>query len=165
MRLIFISILLLVTTLANSQTKKETIDWVNAKFGKKDYKNGIFNSFRTLRINEDGTYIITEKDNSSINGKYIAKHTYNGSISELGVNSVFTKKINDDIYIYASCFNKNKCIKYKNFNPDGTQVYESSEDFVLFIIIGKYEDQSLITRSKRALNHLIYLFGGKKEAF
>lgn len=162
---VFLTILLLTPVFGFSQTKQETIQWLTETFGKKDHFDGLFNSYSVLKINTDGSFTKDVKDYSKTNNKLIVSHKFSGNFKKFGLNSVYSKEINGATYIYASCYNKGRCIEYKNYNPDGSLALERDDNSVLLAIVEKMDDQSLILRGKKAFNYLIKILGGKKEVF
>ena len=162
---VLLVIILLIPAFGFSQTKQETIHWLTETFGKKDHFDGLFNSYTVLKIKDDGTFTKDVKDYSQTNNKLIVNHIFSGNFKNFGLNSVYSKEIKGITYIYATCYNKSNCIKYKNYNPDGSLAMEREDNSVLLAIVEKMDDQSLVERGKKAFNYLIKILGGKKEVF
>ena len=169
----------------NAQTKKETIDWLNSKFGGNQssiYESDVISFARFLKIKDDGTFIITQyetwhNDNGSISN-YLT--TMSGDFKNLSPNSFRTSKIENrgkhslsstnNTFLFLTCSPGSyiKQIDYKEgTKPSDGQVSMASASMtdVTIAIIPESADQSLIERSKKAFLHLIELCGGKKEAF
>jgi hypothetical protein len=162
----FILIILLLSRLVvNSQSKKETIDWLNSKFDNSPFADNDIEIFtRFLKIKDDGTFTVqgysysikTVLPNSE---NYSRKYIFKGHFKDLGLNSIRTEVIKGNLYIFASC-RSGKCITQQNEGPYNTNSYLNNE-----VLLAITSNLSLEIRCKKAFIHLIKLCGGKSEAF
>jgi hypothetical protein len=167
------------------QTKQETIDWLNNKFSSDQfliYSSDITSFSRHLKINNDGSFLITEYEKSNYANGTVKKYvtTYSGHFKDLSASSFEKKKITNygkvsfastnNTFLYLTC-NGDKSIRQTNYK-EGTIPSENfvtavltNSKTILIAVIPESADQSLIERSKKAFLHLINLCGGKKEVF
>ena len=181
-------IFLFFITVASStmaQTKQETIDWLNDKFGNSQMSictSEEISYARILKINNDGSFVITQYEDwhfhngvrkkfvSTLSGhfKNLSPSSLNSKILEIKGNAVLCSKKNTFIYLTCTPGITIKQIDYKEDTKpiDGQIVNISSNvNSILIAVIPESGDQSLIDRSKKAFLHLIALCGGKKEVF
>ena len=168
-----------------AQTKQETIDWLNDKFGNNQIHLCITkaNSIkRVLKINSDGSFVITEYNDwyppNSV--RKISVSTFSGNFKNLSPSSldahtleskddpIFCSKKRTFISLNCKAGTNIKQIDYKEGTlPKDGQIEHIASDLggITIAIIPESGDQSLIDRGKKAFLHLIILCGGKKEAF
>lgn len=169
MKLIFTFFALFLVNNIYSQTKQETIDWINQKFKSSPFLQSklqdgrvVTTETRFLEIKNDGSFQIDCNTYYASNVQMKepdSKCTITGNFKNLSVNSLTTKTKGDNLLIYANC-NSGDCMK--QINDDGT-VYNTS--YTLIGLIDISTDKSLVDRCKKAFLHLIKLSGGKSEAF
>lgn len=165
MKIKFLSSLLFLVffNFSYSQTKEETISWLNEKFkSPQQYEEALWTSSRTFEISYDGNFIVTQYSNYST-GR--AKTTYRGNFKNLALNSTTATKVKSYFYIIAECYNNNACITQTSYKPDGSLEATYSSSRIFFIPVNQREVGNLEERAPKAFNHLIKIFGGKKEVF
>ena len=162
--------------------KKETIDWLNSKFGEnvqviRPTKNSSL--YTRLKIDYDGNFTVTHySELNNQNDELIQKDisTFSGNFKNLSLSSFNVREVENNTfvskkcyYIFMSCLS-DYCItqtSYKNF----TQIEQNQVDNifhnkeVLLCYITDNMDYGLVERSKNAFIHLTELFGGKEEKF
>ena len=167
------------------QTKQETIDWLNDKFGGSQtsiYTSDVISFARILKIKDDGSFLITQYETWHNNNGTVSHYTttFSGHFKNFTSNSFSFKKYENkgkisfsstsNTFLYLTCKSGIfiKQIDYKEgTKPDQNQIQSITSNLneVCIGIIPSSADQSLINRSKKALIHLITLCGGKTEAF
>lgn len=173
MKIILLFLGLTVFQSSKSQTKQETIDWLNAKFGDDQtvYNNtDNWTAVQFLKINNDGSFNIKSTDfiyNKSTNTSTKFIDVITGNFKDISINSFKVVKIKGSSFLQFSC-TKGKCIHQVSFKGD-TEIIDNQRTIdklnnsVAVAII--QDDNELIQRAKKAFLHLIKLCGGKKEAF
>jgi hypothetical protein len=165
MNIKFLLFLVFLSNVLFGQTKKETIDWLNLKLeGCPTISMSYCKNKRYLKIEYDGTFSIESYDFSIYeqylnSNNYKSKVVFSGNFKELSPNSVRTKIIQDNLFIYATCSN-GKCVTQTNLGPDEYYSIKSAE-----VLLGVTSNVELEFRCKKAFIHLINLCGGKNEPF
>lgn len=171
-RRITILCLLLMNINSYSQTKIETVDWLNARANERN----AFQWIQYLRANNiefkyDGTFKITESYNES--GKYwfsnaVPVYEITGNLKYFYQNTEIKTEHDDSRdrtiwYVQIRCDKKN-CYSQK-YIPNDNVAYGKYLKDENSLWIGPYTDEETAKRVSKALTHLIILCGGKKEAF
>lgn len=154
MKKLFIILLVSITNISIAQSKIETEKWISEKikiFGEKSsdvendytltFKNGIIEVTHTTKINN-------------------RLYTINAYITIKDISSFqFTEE--KDVILLKIQTNDSSKIKSKlNFENN----YKLSNNYN-FILNKSFKNNDLINRMTKAINNLIKLYGGKKEAF
>jgi hypothetical protein len=143
-----------------AQTKQETIQWLNDKLQSSPIRlQGNMQTVMFFTANNDGTFTTKLREEAKLMN-YISETSFKGNLSMLSPNSVVIKQFGDKYYIKANC-RSGKCISQNSQYSDGHTTAFKSNDITFCML----EDSSLAERTKKALIHLIKLYGGKKEAF
>jgi hypothetical protein len=150
-----------------AQGKLETVNWINSKLSNGEIvrKDKIQSLAVNLKIFPDGRFKTTIftwllKPNYAPNFKnYSRKTIFNGNFKNLSPNSVRVEKTEKVLYLYASCSGKNFIMQQydENTNDEG---FRHSD-----VLLGAFTNDSMEPRFKKAIIHLIKLFGGKSEPF
>jgi len=160
----FFLILLICNNSIFGQTKKETIDWLNTKFQSSPIISDEIEQYtRFLKINQDGSFTILVYNYSPKillldTSNYRWKTIFTGNFKDLSPNSIRTETIKGKIFFFASCSYGN-CITQNDIGPD-YNIFKNPN-----VLLAVTSDASLEPRCKKALIHLVNLFGGKKEPF
>jgi len=185
MKIVTVLFCLFLSLNSFGQTKQETIDWLNDKFGGSQtsiYTSDVISYARILKIKDDGSFLITQFETWHNNNGTVSNYTstFSGQFKNLTSNSFRFKKYENkgkvsfsstsNTFLYLTCKSGIfiKQIDYKEgTKPDQNQIENISSNVneICIGIIPSSADQSLIERSKKAFIHLITLCGGKKEAF
>ncbi len=139
------------------QTKKETVDWLNNKFGGKQtlIQESMYSYYGHLKVKEDGSFIYSETKFWKATGEEKTIITVNAK----DLSTIVTSKTFDDItYFYVTCVSGECLTQY----TDG-KVYTLSS--VAICYLNTYTDKTLIPRAIKALSHFIKICGGKNEVF
>lgn len=147
-----------------SQSKQETIDWLNDRFASSPFlKTVLKTESRHLKIFPDGSFEILCKNwnrNNSVFNEPDNYYTIKGNFKDLNPSEINTSVDNNkNLYIYVRCTRGN-CIR--QINDDGTSYFNSTA-LIGFLDIS-FED-TMESRSKKAFNHLTVLCGGKLSTF
>lgn len=156
---------LLATTSAFTQTKQETIKWLNSKPKHQFVTGDVFKSSQKMKINSDGSFEIINTNYdvpfNPMKPEVLCTITLKGNFKNLSPTSVTFKKEKGLVFIEINCSNGSNCIKT---SKSGNCGIECGTDGIVF---GAFDgaEQNIDTRLKKAFIHLINLCGGKKEAF
>lgn len=157
---------ILFTCLGFAQTKKETIDWINAKSPKNPVVfGGTFPSSQRLIVNQDGTFKITINDYEfpldTQDPKIQTTTTLSGDFKDFNPSSVTIRRIENLIFIDIECYNSKNCITISQVGRKGITYDQNSISF------GAYNssEANIADRLKKAFKSLISLCGGKNEAY
>lgn len=143
-----------------SQTKQETINWLNDKLSSSPIvPQGNSNYSKFLKIDNSGHFTVTQTTEYSFSQSLNSTSTFSGNFSKLSPSSIKIKNNNGNYSIWASC-STGKCITQQSQYSDGKESFTSNE-----VVLGMTEDYALAERCKKAIVHLINLSGGKKETF
>lgn len=164
--LVGIFILLSMQQIVYSQTKQETIDWINSKVPKDPVLYGDYLKFaRKMKLNADGSFEVISSfyelpvDTRSPQAASVT--TMKGNFKDLSPTSVTVKSGNGLVFVHIKCSGGGDCINTIKTGNSG--VYEPKD----LIVFGAFYDgeENMSARLKKAFVHLIELCGGRKEAF
>ena len=152
---------LFFNSISIAQTKTETIKWLNSKMPTKAtmFPDSFGNLEGTsIKILSTGDFT-RDRDTHLANGQ-ILNMTWKGNFKDLNPELIEITKVNSQFFIEISCSN---CIKAEN-KTNGISELKYSVSKALF---GPFlsSEANLDERLKKALKHLIVLFGGQKEPF
>lgn len=156
---------LLITTPAFTQTKQETIDWINSKSKHQFVTGDVFKSSQKMKINSDGSFEIINTNYdvpfNPMKPEVLCTNTLKGNFKNLSSTSVTVRKAKGLVFIDINCSNGSNCIKT---SKSGNCGIEYGTDGLVF---GAFDgsEENIDARLKKAFIHLINLCGGKKEAF
>jgi hypothetical protein len=169
-------ILLISYNLTHSQTKSETIEWLNGILG--DYRpieyDDLFQLFegRLLEVNNDGTFKVITTRYKNILPEYIKTIVHDtGDFKNIDLGSVQIEKMKNGYYILTvKCFINKECIQQVKYDVPNNDV--KNKKLVQFvdknttcIAVFDPKDYEGAVSSKKAIEHLIKLLGGKKNPF
>ena len=161
MKKIFLIVIFFLSLCMYSQSKKETIDWLNTKlqYTPISISGNMESTFKT-QINDDGTLSNMSTQKAQITG-YSDVTIFSGHLSKLNPNSLkIHKNSQDRFYISAICTTGN-CISQDSSYENGEKANYKINEITLCVI----DDVEVAERCKKAFTHLIRLYGGKKEIF
>jgi hypothetical protein len=167
-KLIFTTIILFTSIHCFCQSKGETIKWLNAKFENvANYdvagEPGFNYLQRFLKINQDGSYLINCKYYRDLDENPIDSFIIRGLLKDLNPEAItISKSISYSFKVI--CTNSKKCVTSK-FKDKRGRLNISTDSNIEFGPIFINDDPDLEIRIINALQHLIKLFGGKKDTF
>jgi hypothetical protein len=160
-----IGLCLFITTSAFTQTKQETINWINSKSNNQFVTGDVFKTSQKMKINSDGSFEIISTDYevpfNPMKPEVSCVTTLKGNFKNLTPNSVTVRKEKNLVFIDIKCADGSNCIKTSNSGNCGMGYVTTG------IVFGAFDgsEENIDTRLKKAFIHLINLCGGKKEAF
>lgn len=173
MKISFLIISILINILVYSQTKQETINWLNEKLGANQtlFEN-IGQAVRTLKINKDGSFVVTQ---ISFIGRDKWYSTFTGNFKDFLLPSIVSTRSTKEKTSFASADNtfitiytKGKKIKQTDYEKN-KEISDSNiksiyfHDAVCIAVIPMPDKQLLVERCKKAFKRLISLCGGDKN--
>jgi len=157
-----------------SVSKEETIDWLNNKFGDRQFvvkESPGISSALTLKIEHNGfftvnSYTFTTNESTGVVRKYPTM--LRGNFRDLSINSFKALKRHGAIYLQFSCL-KSNCINQFDYKVDSeistNNLERANQNSAVTLAIIEDDNSDLVERSKKAFINLIQLCGGQKEAF
>jgi hypothetical protein len=160
-----VALCLLITTSAFTQTKQETIDWINSKSKHQFVTGDVFKSSQKMKINSDGSFEVINTNYdvpfNPMKPEVLCTTTLKGNFKNLSPTSVTVRKEKGLVFIDIDCSDGSNCIKTSKSGSCGIEYGTNG------IVFGAFDssEENIDTRLKKAFIHLINLCGGKKEAF
>lgn len=166
MRSLFLFLLSLFSITVQSQTKQETIDWINSKIPQNPIVFGeIIKEANKMKILPDGTFEIStlyfEIPINPFNPKIETTITVRGNFKNLSPSSVTLIKKERYYFISINCNNNKECLEISRSGKEGIDHAKNGLSFGAF----DAEETNIGGRLKKAFIHLINISGGKKETF
>lgn len=153
----------LITVSVYSQTKTETIKWINQYFSgdRSGYTTKYYSFVCFTKVDLQGNITNTSyRRGAIIEGT--DKDISTANFKNFSYSSVYTKKYDNVIFFYAKCFGGSNCVKNNSVN-DFKITFENE------ILLGmiSIEDYALDMeqRSIKAFQTAIKLYNNRKEAF
>jgi hypothetical protein len=166
MRLITVLICFIIACDCFSQTKQQTIDWINSKIPKDPIVYGdIFKTAQKMKIFSDGSFELIIVDFeipvNPFNPKVETTNTVRGNFKNLSPSSVTLAKRDNYIFIDINCRNNMDCLTVTRTGREGIDYAKNKVGFGAF----GTDESNIGERLKKAFLHLVTLSGGKKEVF
>jgi hypothetical protein len=166
MRLIYLIIGLLCTSLALCQSKQTTIEWINSKAPNNPIVYGdFFKASSKMKINNDGTFQVTISDYESpidpFNPRVELETVIKGNLKDFNPQSVSSRQKGKLLFIELKCRNNKDCLS----------IYRSGEAGIYYdkdgVSFGAYDNSeyNIAERLKKAFRQLIIYCGGVEEAY
>lgn len=169
MRLILFFITSFFFAKGYSQSKAETIAWLNAKFKTSPIlKLELWQETRFLKINPDGSfYILTKKYGARDfpgQDKPMWSTSFTGHFKDLSPTTLSITNKGNLLLFNINCTNSGNCVTQKDVSEQKKEPdYQNSG--VLLGYIWADSEPNIKARIEKAIKHLITLCGGKADTF
>ncbi len=145
-------LLFLFTEYSTAQTKTETEEWIKEIIEDPEY---MYNKYHTYQIYFD-------KGNMIIKQPWLQDNLYESIIPLKSLGKIKLQKLDDGYRLTINCTNGD-CIKEGKYTGTNLNDYNfiayKKQTVIMFGSV--FENDSLSTRLKKALTHLVQLNGGK----
>ena len=165
--------LFFISLFSYGQTKQETVAWLNSKLSQNrpvefDQHNNLFET-QITKINTDVSFIVkssklksqTEFERLIVGKGFLKDADMRGVTIELSTGGKY-------LYLILTCSNA-ECFRQMNIsrkiNNENGPVENSYDKSSICIGVFSSSEKDLAERCKKAVIHLISLFGGSKEPF